>query len=155
MEQLVVFDSLTFRMRREENNQEEGDREVDREEEIELLESEEVEGVDDDDDDDEADEQWPQALRLILSQGYGIYGDHYEPSLAGGEGLGVVRLYSCQQSLMKMHPLFDHAIAKVPNPPPNPLALLSKQPCAIIKTALRYYQNSLALLSNHPALIST
>ena len=294
-----MFDSLTFRMRREENQEEdENDGEEDGEEKekkdgVEGLLELEKEVVEDDGGgggvDDGVEEQWSQALRLILSQGYGIHGDHYDPSLAGGEGLlidqykdkgqtkgkdkdkgqtkgkdkdkgshrdkkglrqgkdkgsdkdkkglhqgrgsdnenakdkdldkgsdnemniqnyinmlvnwyhkddissfnheyreitegeqfpskkevskqldiainrfdghkistdfssnnkeqgmdkGSVRLYSCQQSLMKMHPLFDHAIAKVPNPPPNPLALLSKQPCAIIKTALRYYQTT-------------
>jgi len=29
------------------------------------------------------------------------------------KGQGLMRLYSCQQSLMKMHPLFDYAIVKV------------------------------------------
>ena len=171
LEQLVVFDSMTFRMRREANK--EADEKLLGEEE---LEEEEVEGEaeDDDDDDDEGEgEQWSHALRLIFAQGYSIHGDHYDSSLLSSllpslfsEGLKVgqdrgqgsnrdngingsdkarhqnkgsdkhqhqdrssdkhkdkgsdkhqdqawVRLYSCQQLLMKMHPLFDHAIVKV------------------------------------------
>ena len=95
---------------------------------------------------------WSDALRLMLSHGYSIHGDHYDPSLVPSlfgeveqlwlsqdqdqdsgrhENLhqktnafqdkdkdkdkeeGVMRMYSCQQSLMKMHPLLDQAIVKV------------------------------------------
>ena len=167
-----MFDSMTFRMKKEENKEAVVD---DREEE--KLVVQEVEGYDQEGGEDE---QWSHALRLIFAQGYGIHGDHYDPlllpSLLGdgpkmvqdrdsdqvsdkdiaingsdkarhkdkgsykkqdqgsgqclhqdkdkGSGQclrrdkGWVRLYSCQQSLMKMHPLFDHAIVKVINSHP-------------------------------------
>jgi hypothetical protein len=207
LEQLVMFDSLTFRMQKEEmsspqdddNEQEEQQEQVDDEEEREgekgIIENDldgggsvggdvggdgggdvdDIDGNDLDDDDDvgEGDQvisSWLKALRMMLSHGYSIHGDHFDPFLVPslfdegiwvssqdqdqddnssslpsslhqkvsslhakdkgkGKGkdedqdfqrssskvlVGMMRMYSCQQSLMKMHPLFDHAIVKVP-----------------------------------------
>ena len=172
----MLFDSLTFRMRKE-NSQDENDG---GEGEGEVVVNDVDSGVavadggygvgdngggdngDNTNDDEEGEEgeegereerPWSDALRLMLSHGYSIHGDHYDPSLVptlfGEVGLwlsqdqdqgsgrhvnlhqktsafqvkdkdrdkdkekGVMRMYSCQQSLMKMHPLLDQAIVKV------------------------------------------
>lgn len=55
----------------------------------------------------------------ILSEGYDIYGGRLKrllPIFMQNEARNVLinyRLYGCQQSLMKMHPIFDIAMAKV------------------------------------------
>lgn len=52
-------------------------------------------------------------LRIIQSSGYDLGGDRIIHDYLMRDGAADLRLYGCFQSLMKMHPLFDLAIAEV------------------------------------------